>query len=805
MSDYRADRPTPSPQAPPRRESRVLLGVVAICGLTVGLLGPRILDEGRTAFTDVFPSPESHPSPQAAPAIASAAPTHFPRDIVAVRVSLDAATSPVAKSELIDRLGILGDGSDVSRLETLADSLAPQVRISALNALARLDDDHALDVLFSYVASPDWEIAGPALGALGRSDADRALDALHTYAADPDLSRRQTAWAALALRGGPRARTILHRAAATCASDEAWSVMYAVAGLGAPVDQRFLLSIAQSSNSRKASSALSALSSFPAAAITDALIELAQTGPQHRRGEALNVLAALKDPRVVPVLESAARGPRKDRNVAIYALGRSPAPGAFEALVGIAADALAGEVEAATSALAGRGEQEARVILREMAVAPEPLGPAALVALSLVNDEQATALMVAAFDERGVLPPAQALNHLALHGGEEGWSLLEEVLATGDLPTRNSVVWALQQRGDADAADRLMDLARTGDQNVAAAALGSLEQMGDEARDDLRSLLMERVKDGTDADFGQSVQTLARLGGEEVLSLLTTRLDEGTMAEKQQALGALAQMGDADSEAAMRRVYDSSEDPAMRVQVLNHLLWSENVDDSLLDSAMADDDPTVVASVAYALAQRGGEDSAARLLQMAEADDVQVRTAAISSLAQVGGEEAEAVLLAGLADPEVAPSIMWPVSLSSSPLVREALRDVARNGDPELRASALSSLSMDPDPETNDLLESALRDEDNSVAQSALYALQSRGSSSAAGAIAAVLDDLPEDEDYGLRYQAANALRSIGGPDARSREELLASILDDQGDLSLGSPTHGLGHYGIGQMVYPIE
>ncbi|GEM_PF-2002593 len=799
--------PTPDPRSD---RGRLLPAAFLVCGLTVGLLGPRLAAEAREVVADFAPdwfAADARAQDAAAAAAlveaghGTAAPYSFPRHAEGLRVALDAARSPAAVAELTERLGILGDSSDVPRLEVLADSRLTQVRIAALGALGRLGSDRALDLLTTYVRSSDWELASHAIAALGKSDTDRALQELTILADHPQPGRRQAAWSALALRGGAGARAVLHRVARTCPSSESWSAMYAVAALGEPVDQRLLLAMARGGDTQKASSALNALSNFPATAITDALLDLARTAPSHRRNDALAALSGLDDPRAVEVLEEAARGRRHERNTAIHALGRSRAPGAFEALVGVADEAGPNEVQAAVSALAGRSEPEAREIVRDMAKEPSPLGPAALAALAGVDDPRTTELLVEAFDERGVLPPAHALNHLAVHGGEDGWSLLEEVLATGDAGTRNSVVWALQQRGGEDAVDRLLDLARTGDRNVASAALGSLEQMDEHARDGLRSLLIERVSEGADADYGQSLTTLARLGGDDVLELLETRLDQGTVTEKQQALGALAQMTDPAASAAIERIYRESEEPSMRVQALNQLLWSDDVGDDILDSAMADDDPSVVATVASMLAQRGGEDASARLVEMAEAEDAQVRTAAISSLAQIGGEGAEAALLAGLQDPDVAPSIMWSVSSSSSPVVKDALREVAREGDPAMRANALSALSMDADPGTTDILAAALADEDSTVATSALYALQSRGSSSAAEVIGAALDELPEDEDaYGMRQQAANALRAIGGPAARDRADLLDSILNpDEQDF-------GLGMYGRGyDMPYPID
>jgi HEAT repeat protein len=701
-----------------------------------------------------------------------------------VRFELDRAHSPAATIELLERLGILGSGADAPRLEQHADSGHAAVRSAALTALARIGDQRSLDLLLGYVHSQDEELSRPAIAALGRVESDRAMDELRHLAGDADAVRRSTAWRALALRGGSEPRAILHRIARTCPPNDVWSAVAAVATLGEEVDQRLLLVLARSGRGRRSSAALGALSQSPGPAVADALIALAEE-PSHLRVEALAALGGLEDPRAVGVLEEAGRARPSDRRVVIQALGRSRAPGAVEALVGLAEEASQEEVVLVFAALARRQEPEVGDLLRTMAREDSALGGEARSALAIRNDPQATALLVEAFDEDGTLPPAAALEHLAIHGGEAGWSLLEEALATGGTELRSGVVWALEKRGDADATDRLLHLARNDGRAVSSMAAAALEQMGDRARTGLRDILVERVTEGTAVDHGQSLQLLARLGGEGVVELLEGRMREGTSSERRQALAALARVEDPSAVEAVRSLYRESEDPVMRAEAVNHLVWGGSLDDEMLDAALQDKDPSVVVTVATALAHRGGEDSKARLLKLVDADALQVRSTALSSLAQLGGEDADAALVLGLQDEELAPRIMWSAATSSSPKVLEAVRDVARSASPELRSNAIGALSSDPHPGTMDLLTEALRDADSGVAESALLALRGRGSSSAAEAIGGLLDDLPEEDGLArLRYDAAHALQAMGGSAAEERAGEIERVLASPGPMS---------------------
>ena len=130
---------------------------------------------------------------------------------------------------------------------------------------------------------------------------------------------------------------------------------------------------------------------------------------------------------------------------------------------------------------------------------------------------------------------------------------------------------------------------------------------------------------------------------------------------------------------------------------------------------------------------------------------------------------------------------------AASPELRDAVRDLAREGDPAIRSQAVSTLVHDDSREAAELLAASLRDEDESIASSALNALRSRGSSADADVIAQLLDDLPEDGGGygGFRYRVANALKAIGGPATRERVDVIEEILHPESaelhdDMGLG-------------------
>lgn len=764
---------------------------VALPSIAIGAVGGDVVsgvralwsDDGDTAMRLVVPTAQPD----------TAAPIDLPREADAIRRALDAEPAPGAMAELIQRLGIVGDDQDVERLLPLTEHPHMAIQVASMQAIGRIGSPRAIDRLATMARSDDSTINAGATQALGLASSREAGAVLEELAEHPDAWRRQQALEALALRGGSRARRAIHRAFLASGSGDAWSTAGAVATLGGPSDRRLLIHAASAPHDPRGEAALWALATLPGPETDDLMLELARNAVGSRRGTALRALSSSHDPEAIVVLmEAWDRWPTTRYDV-ISALGASKAPGALDALLGILDEGRPDQASWLAEALGLRPEPTAREVLRLLATEDGPLATAALSTLGNRGDEGLMELLITRFDENGQLPPAETLTYLATRGGDAGWELIEEVIAEGTSNDRNSVVWALQARGDEDAASRLLDLAKTGDAWTASSAMSALENMGEGARDGLRSMLLEELADAGTNDFDAMASTLARLGGDEVREALTVRLNEGTDSERWSAISAMGQMEDPAARAALEGLLDD-EDPTVRSSALSTLMWSgdQQVSTEAIDKALADDDETVRSNAVTALSSQGSPEAIERLLALAEDEDTATRTSALSALASSGDPAAEALLLGALTDPDSSSTAMWGLQSMGSSAGAEAIRGLASDGDRDQRIAALGMLSSDNSPEAAELLASSVRSDDVDEATTALYSLQSRGNSASAEVIAELLDSIDEDDEErsSLRWQAASALQGIGGRVARDRSDELTEILGaDQGLMDMGD--HG--------------
>ena len=116
--------------------SLALALAVALPSFGLGAFGHRLFSEG----------------PEAPPVQVSASPVQgtsrsVPRDVQALRVSLSAPAATNRRAEQLRRIGVVGDASDVRRIEPFLDERAPVVRHAALEALATLGVAQLVNVL----------------------------------------------------------------------------------------------------------------------------------------------------------------------------------------------------------------------------------------------------------------------------------------------------------------------------------------------------------------------------------------------------------------------------------------------------------------------------------------------------------------------------------------------------------------------------------------------------------------------------------------------------------------------------------
>jgi len=796
-----ARAPVPSPKRR-RGLAVVLVALIALPSAAFGTVLPGLAERGLAVVERVVPGLSKRtPVAAANPTAPIKAPRAFPRELAAVRVDLDRNPPPAATRELLDRLGILGDPrADFDRIASRVDHPNSYVVEAAARSLGRLGGRRALDRLTLMARSQDSALSAAAIPALGLVSDRSAVDVLREVVTGTDSWRQSLALEALALRGGDDARRVLHRAFRTAPANDAWSFAHAVASLGEAPDLQLLVFEATNPVSPRRDAALTALGSLADPRTDSILIGLARTAKGSQRLAVLGALGAVRDPEAVEILREALFDPSL-RLTAVNTLGESRAEGSLNALIEAIDLVPLNEAWSITSALVNRPEPEARDVLAVLAGEDGPLAEQALSALAGAGDARVANILVSRFDDDGLLPPDATYSFLAMHGGEEGWSLLEEVLAEGTSDQRNSVIWALQSRGDEDSVARLLDLVtQDDDQWVGQTAMSALEGMGDEARDGLSSLLLQRLDDPDD-NFDVTATTLGRLATPEARDALLARLGDADSMEAGSIVRALGQMDDAGARDALL-VRMQSEDTTVRSEAFHAMLWGPHgVNADAVEAGLADPDPSIRASAISALPQTGHPDAVAELVSLLDEDDAQVRNAALSALGQTGSRDAEEVLLASLDDPETRHSALWSLQNLNTPAARDGIRAQASSDDPEMRSAVIGALSNDTSRAAQDVLRDALLDDDVSVASTALSSLSMRGGRGNAEAIATMLVNLEADgeEPYGLRYQAASTLQGFGGRFAREHADLIAEAMSIDGaiEMQFEEPYDGMDHPGL--------
>jgi HEAT repeat protein len=673
---------------------------------------------------------------------------------------------------LVARLGIIGGAQDVDLILELSEHPSPVLKAAAIQALGRLGTSRSIDRLTTLAEASDFSAL--AIPALGLSTAPESLDALEDIAAGHDPHSRLLAYQAMAVKGGHRVRRLLHAAWEHTTVHEAWPIASALAALGGPQERRLLAFVATHPSDPRSSAALVGLSALPDQQSSALLLDLSRNAKGVQRRTALELIARLHDEEAVEVLLEAWHQAPASRTVVLRSLGKSPAPGALDALLELITDLPHSHAAGYTEALSVRPEPTALEVLRSLAREDGVLADTALAALATRNDQNVITVLVERFDTDGKLPPHETLLHLANHGGDAGWELMEEVLALGSDSDRSAVVWALQHRGDDDAVDRLLDLARNEASWVGTTAISALENMPGRARDSLRDLLLHRLEDDSGADINTTITSLGRLGGEGVHAALSERLQTGTASEKWSSISALSTLPGPEARGTLEGLLADA-DPNVRGTALNALLHhgDKPLSMDLLNKALSDDNVSVRSRAVSALGMQGTPEATERLVELSQAEAPQTRRQALRALGETGGQEAEETLLAAINDPEVASSALWTLDSMGSSRGDQTIRQLAQDADSSVQVQALRMLGNDSSRHATEILRSSLDAEIPEQAGAAVQALQARGDTQSAEAIADFFDSIdPEDRDHAqLRKETAGILRALGGPLAADRAE----------------------------------
>lgn len=182
-------------------------------------------------------------------------------------------------------------------------------------------------------------------------------------------------------------------------------------------------------------------------------------------------------------------------------------------------------------------------------------------------------------------------------------------------------------------------------------------------------------------------------------------------------------------------------------------------------------------SALTALAQLGDEAVFPELQRLAKSDDSADRNLAVELLSARSDPESTLELEQLASDPEaeIVSGALRALQTRSPELVARAAERALRETAAGDRASLLSSLSDLSPHLSRPLLERSLNDADDSVAVQAIQSLGDLQGPAVAQRLLAVVTDANRSEE--VRKEAANGLRTLGGPLARANSALLDSLL----------------------------
>ncbi|HEX2672062.1 MAG TPA: HEAT repeat domain-containing protein [Polyangiaceae bacterium] len=193
-------------------------------------------------------------------------------------------------------------------------------------------------------------------------------------------------------------------------------------------------------------------------------------------------------------------------------------------------------------------------------------------------------------------------------------------------------------------------------------------------------------------------------------------------------------------------------------------------------------DPSTRDAALTALVELGDDCVLPELQRLAKSSEESDRNLAVQLLATRTDPEASAELerLASDASTEVMSAALHALQTRSPELVARIAERALREASPEDRASLLSSLSDLKGNLSRPLLERSLQDADDSVAVQAIQSLGNLQGPATAQHLLAVVSDPSRSEE--VRREAANALRSLGGPLARANRALLDSLSEPEAE-----------------------
>jgi HEAT repeat protein len=478
--------------------------------------------------------------------------------------------------------------------------------------------------------------------------------------------------------------------------------------------------------------------------VVSPLIELMEDAEADVRIQAALALGEQRDRRATPALLSALSDP--DANVrfhAIEALGKIGDPAALESLAAAAESGDFFLAFAALDALVHLGDPAVASRLAPL-LADQSLRPAVADALGELGDEAAVEPLARVLNERGA-PVGSIVHSLArLHARLDG--------RYGQGPHIAAIVArSITPEGSQQLLDALAS-ARGNEVRPFAVVLGWIRTPA--VHRALTRLL------GEPSARDEVLEALVRSGA-DVVDLLVEQLNGLDDEVRHAAVTALGRVGDSRATPALVQLLDGHPSLVVTVAVALAKVGDARAFEPLF-SKLGHPDPAVRQAVIGALNSIGHPEMPARIVGLLDAEDPRTRESAARIAGYFGYVECADRLLAHLDDPDeaVRRAVVEHLPFLDDSRVAGYLSRAIASETPRVRAAAALALSRVEDPTTVPPLVAALGDDDGWVRYYAVRAVAQRQLGSA---VARVSELAEHDSAMHVRLAAIETLGAIGG------------------------------------------
>jgi HEAT repeat protein len=587
---------------------------------------------------------------------------------------LRAATSPEDICAALSELGEAGDEAATQAiLGVLSTSTRSQVRTCAAEALGQVTSGEARSWLEELVHDRDPDVRATAIRALAAEDDPSAREVVLAVAREGAMKERTVAMIALAGAKVAQVTPLIVGALAGVDLATQKELVDALGASGDPAAVPAVAALAQSGGSTVREAAIDALGAIGGEASVGALAALLRSGRRDAIAPAAKALAQANTPAARQALFDALGGARRDlAGAALSALTSLDGPEVRAAMF----DALSSD-DHTTTALAGGwfGAHRDETAVPRLAVLARTgsaeVGEGAVAALAQIGGDGARDAIfdlaartgkaqAAAIAQLGAVPSdpgaARALCvRLAREGGNEAAEAAMNVLGEDASPEARDALVAAARAGGLGAPQALALLAKRGDE----ASIGAVADVARASVGETRLRALEALGEAADP---------------RATPTLVAALKEADPEVRRSALSALASVGGVDAERAIAD-YAATGPRDARLVATQSLVALGADSAAPLEQLAHDADPAVARAALEGLVTDAPDRAARVVADVAQADDAEARLAAVQATEHLDPAAASRILVAALRDrdPNVAQTAATQLGVVGTDEAAEAL------------------------------------------------------------------------------------------------------------------------------------